>query len=344
MPLDARRKTVNRHSPKILKSILAALFLTVLLAYLTSLCGYIGSRSSGALKITVIDVGQGDSILIESPSGKTMLIDGGDYKEEEDGARDFGISRVLPYLRSEGVNKIDYMLATHPHSDHVGGLPAVMNEIPVAEVFDANRLPFHSVAYSRFLQSAGNRRRRIAQGDKIDLGGGVHILVLNPPQDSMPYGCELDNDTVNNYSAVLLVEYGKTRFLLDGDAEEDAEGRMIRQYSGRLKVDMLKCGHHGSDNATSDEWLGETQPKWAAISCGQHNVFGHPNPATLARLASHGVRILRTDLGGMIVFTSDGATVTAQSQRSGIPKQSATSNRLSVRARVLRESEEGIKK
>ena len=151
--------------------------------------------------------------------------------------------------------------------------------------------------------------RRVLRGTHLDFGDGVRADALNPPP-GLPYGTATDNATMNNYSAVFLLTYGHTYILLDGDAQLEAETNMLAAYPN-LQADVLKCGHHGAANATSDAWLDRIHPKYAAISCGLHNSFGHPNPATLARLKAHGVQTYVTATDGAIVFVSDGVRVTA---------------------------------
>jgi beta-lactamase superfamily II metal-dependent hydrolase len=146
---------------------------------------------------------------------------------------------------------------------------------------------------------------------RIDFRDGVTADVLNPPSSGTPYGTETNNDTMNDYSAVIRLTYGRTHLLLDGDAENEAEADML-EHEGDLSADVLKCGHHGAGNATSDAWLARVHPKFAAISCGPHNRFGHPSPATMERLRAHGAKTFVTANDGAIVFISDGRTVTAE--------------------------------
>lgn len=269
----------------------------------------------GKLRVTVLDVGQGDSIAVETPGGHTLLIDGGgENNEARADQTDVGLRVVVPYLRYRGINRVDVLVLTHPHGDHVGGLPAVLRAIPVGVILDGTVLPYPSPAYALFRGEAARRRIPVhaaQRGMTLDFGDGVTAEVLNPPADGMPYGTNPDDETVNNYSAVLLLTYGRTRFLLTGDAETAAEDSMLAAYPD-LRCDVLKAGHHGARNATGDDWLARLRPRYAAISCGQHNLFGHPSPATLERLAAHHVQTFRTDRNGAITFVSDGRAVTAR--------------------------------
>ncbi len=272
------------------------------------------SPGDGRLRLTVLDVGQGDCLLLQTPNGRTVLIDGGGANDETQAAQsDIGEKTVLPFLHYEGINRVDVLVVTHPHGDHVGGLSAVVREEPVGVVLDGTCLPYPSPAYTQLLTLIQQKRipyRHAARGMRLALDTGVTADVLNPPAQGLAYGTNPDNDTVNNYSAVLRVTYGRTHFLLDGDAENDAEASMLAAYPD-LSADVLKCGHHGANNASSDPWLDRVRPRFAAVSCGLHNPFGHPNPATLARLEAHHIQVFRTDKNGAITFVSDGRTVTA---------------------------------
>lgn len=274
---------------------------------------------SGRLTMTVLDVGQGDSICIETPSDRVILIDGGGHSDSLPGAgsSDPGDRVVVPFLRHQGINRVDVLILTHPHGDHVGGLPAVLRSEQVGVILDGTRLPYPTPSYQSFLQLAKDHHipyRHAVRGMRLDLGDGVTGEILNPPADSLPYGVGGDDKTVNNYSAVLRLTYGHTRFMLDGDAEEEAEANMLAAYpASELQADILKVGHHGSRNASSDPWLNTVQPRYGVISCGLRNSFGHPHSEALERLATHNVQIFRTDLDGAVTITSDGQTIRATS-------------------------------
>jgi len=275
---------------------------------------------AGKLRVTAIDVGQGDSTLIQTPGGRVILIDGGGVSDAPDADElDIGAKIVVPFLHYLGINRIDVLILTHPHGDHVGGLSAVVREQEIGTVLDGTTIPYPSPAYTQFLAGVKARQipsQRAVRGMILDMGDGVCLTVLNPPSNTSygsqsSYGTGTDDATVNNYSASLLVQYGRTRFLLTGDAEDEAEQAMLDAHAD-LACDVLKAGHHGAHNATGDGWLQRLQPRLAVISCGRHNRFGHPAPATLARLAAHGVQTYRTDQQGAITFVSDGKSVTAR--------------------------------
>ena len=275
---------------------------------------------AGKLRVTAIDVGQGDSTLVQTPSGRTLLVDGGGVSDEASSDEtDVGARVVVPLLHYFGINRLDVLILTHPHGDHVGGLAAVLREQEVGTVLDGTVLPYPSPAYQQFL--AGVQAKSVpcahaVRGMTLDLGDGVRVRVLNPPPSptygsQSQYGTGADDATVNNYSASLLIEYGRTRFVLTGDAETPAEAEML-DFHADLTCDVLKAGHHGSRNATGEPWLSRLRPKLSVISCGRHNRFGHPAPSTLARLAAYGVQTYRTDKQGAITFVSDGKVVTAR--------------------------------
>lgn len=274
---------------------------------------------AGKLRVIAVDVGQGDCTLVITPGGRTLLIDGGGTSDEAAaGETDVGAKIVVPFLEYLGINTVDVLVATHPHGDHVGGLAAVLRGPQIGLVLDGTTLPYPSPAYTEFRSLVGRKQiacARAVRGQTLDLGDNVRVLVLNPPPDSAYgtaalYGTNSDDATINNYSVSLQIDYGQTRFILTGDAQNEAEAAMLDAHDD-LRCDVLKAGHHGSKNATGDDWLSRLQPRHAVISCGRHNHFGHPAPATLARLGAHGAQVFRTDHQGAVTFVSDGKTVTA---------------------------------
>jgi len=274
----------------------------------------------GKLRVTAIDVGQGDSTLIQTPAGRTILVDGGGNSDEADAdASDVGARVVVPFLNYLGISRLDVLVLTHPHGDHVGGLAAVLRSQEVGTVLDGTTLPYPSPAYLQFLALVRAKAipcARAVRGMALDMGDGVTLRVLNPPPSpafgtAAAFGTGADDAAINNYSASLLLQYGRTRFVLTGDAQNEAEGAML-DGGGDLVCDVLKAGHHGSKNATGDDWLSRLKPKQAVISCGRHNRFGHPAPSTLARLDAANVETFRTDRQGAVTFVSDGRVVTAK--------------------------------
>ncbi|MCR4399464.1 MAG: MBL fold metallo-hydrolase, partial [Syntrophomonadaceae bacterium] len=251
----------------------------------------------GALEVRVLDVGQGDSILVRAPRGWTLLVDGGN---EEQGPS------LVARLRELGVTRIDCLVATHPHADHIGGLDDVLSAFPVRQVF-APRVVASSSAYERLLlavQARGLKVTPAAAGVELPVPAEERVGAefLAPRADS--------HENLNEASAVLRLTFGRAAVLLCGDAGLASEGRILASGAG-VRADVIKLGHHGSTDASGKAFLQAVQPRWAAISVGAGNPYGHPHAETLARLLAMGVSVLRTDLDGELVFRSDGVTVAA---------------------------------
>ncbi|MDH7480857.1 MAG: ComEC/Rec2 family competence protein [Armatimonadota bacterium] len=248
------------------------------------------------LEVTFLDVGQGDCIFVRTPSGRTMLVDGGgraDIPEDET----IGLRVVTPFIRSVGLNRIDIVVLTHPHEDHVQGLIRVLKDFEIGMVLDL-AVPHPSQAYTTFLNVISSRKidyRKALRGQTIDFGDGVQAKILNPPKLHF----EGTGDDLNNNSIVLRLTYGHQSVLLAGDAGIEAEKSMI-SAGLPLKSTVLKVAHHGSENATSEEWVRAVSPKVAVISAGRNNPFGHPSGNVLRRLEVVGVKVYRTDHGGAI--------------------------------------------
>jgi competence protein ComEC len=238
------------------------------------------------LTVHFLDVGQGDAAALRTPAGRWVVIDGGPRTP----AGDAGRRVVVPFLRRERAGGVAVLVATHGDADHLGGLPAVIGAFPPGLVLEPGE-PLGRPLYLEFLGAVD------ASGDRIERVG-VTLEVLSP--DSAWVAQPID---VNEHSVVLRVTYGSVRLLFSGDAGVPVE----RRIAGRVgRVDLLKVGHHGSRSATSDAWLTELEPRTAVLSVGRHNTYGHPAPEVLARLARHGITILRTDRDGTITFASDG--------------------------------------
>jgi competence protein ComEC len=259
------------------------------------------------LVVTFLDVGQGDAALVRLPSGPVILIDGGGSPE---GTFDVGERVLLPALRHLRIPRIDLLVLTHPHEDHLGGLVAVVEQYPVGAVLDSGQPAAASVSYQRFLRAIRQRNLRYLRARRrMELRwGDVRLEILHPAERLMT-GTRSD---LNNNSVVCRLVYGKTRFLFAGDAEAEAEA--VLRASGRdLRAEVLKVGHHGSRFSTDDAWVAAVQPSLAVVSCGRDNRFGHPAGPTLVRLRAAGAPVYRTDLDGAVTVRSDGQRVWAES-------------------------------
>jgi beta-lactamase superfamily II metal-dependent hydrolase len=296
--------------------------------------------SGGELQVHVLDVGpgEGDSILIIAPGGKTVLIDAGDTGKGK---------VVLDALKRYNVQQLDYFIATHPHSDHIGGADEVIKVSKVLNVIDnglgpdvpaslvaqtktasassrknpAPRKPDKSAAksatrsatitkfyddYKDAVTQSGAHYEKAQPGAKYDLGGGVRLTILAPSEPYFTREQTLTGGNVANANSVAArLDYGDFSMLLPGDAEEQTEHRMLTK-DVNLKVNILKVAHHGSKYATAQDFVDRVKPGVAIISCGEWNRYGHPAQTVLDRLKNAGAKLYRTDLQGEITITTRG--------------------------------------
>ena len=255
------------------------------------------------LVLTFLDVGQGDAILVQAPSGRTVLIDGGGEVEGRTSGYDVGAQRVVPALRRLGVRCIDLIVLTHAHEDHVGGLVAVVQNFKVGAVLDSG-YPHPAPSYSHFLRLVDAHKilyRLARRGMHLDLGNGVEAVVLSP-EPPLITGSGSD---VNLNSVVIRMTYGGVSVLFTGDIEALVESRLLED-GDELHSTVLKVAHHGSATSSTPAFLDAVAPAVAVISVGALNPFGHPHPATLEALEAVGAAVYRTDRHGAISIATDG--------------------------------------
>lgn len=256
-------------------------------------------RQGRYLELTAIDVGQGDSLFIRSPDGINLLIDGGDEGK--------GIAKVIPFLRSNGIERLNLVIATHGDRDHIGGLAEVLEEVPAEKLF----LPVNSnrPAVQKFLRRIRPGHilcEKVFSGEKFRLGTEVYGEILDAP------GMDDENDC----SLVTLLKYGKNKLLLTGDLSNQGEAIFSRKYPALLRASVLKVGHHGSGYASTLAFISQAKPKVGIISVGAGNHFGHPSPATINRLHSLGIHIYRTDRQGQITVKLYGKAFTVTTYKN----------------------------
>ena len=259
-----------------------------------STCQCPSMPASGTLELDVIDVWQGDGLLVVSPDGFVTLVDSGDSDQ---------LDAVQKYLLSRGIPGVDYTVVSHQHADHMGAMGAFLDAHPeVGLAWDGGGTATTD-AFDRYVRAAGDRRTTIVKDDTLDLGGAMLAEVLHADVGST------DNENLN--SVVLRLTYGNVRMLLGGDCETWGCERVFDPGP----IDIYKVHHHGSSDSSGDGFLAEMQPKVALISVGTGNDYGHPDPGTLDRLAAVGADVWRTDQDGTIAVTTDGATWTVSAEK-----------------------------
>jgi len=260
-------------------------------------------KVTGELKVTYLDVGQADCILIQNGSS-SMLIDAGNNGDAD---------AVIGYIKEQGIDKLDYVIGTHPHEDHIGGLDAVIKTFDIDVIYmpkvTTTTKTFEDVILA--IRSKGMSIKTPIPGSTFSLGD-AKCIILAPNSDTY--------DELNNYSIVIRLDFGKTSFLFTGDAQSESEEEILTKGFD-LHADVLKVGHHGSNTSTSLEFLKAVSPKYAVIQVGKGNDYGHPAEDTIDKLSDAGVKIYRTDESGTIIATSNGETINFDIKASAIKPQ-----------------------
>lgn len=259
-------------------------------------------QTEGTIVVNFLDVGQGDSEFIQLPDGKCMLIDASTAEYAE---------TVYDEISSIGYERIDYLVATHPHADHIGGMTDIVNAFDIGEIY-MPKAQTDTRTFEHLLQSVSDKGLSIktaSAGTVIYNDDTLSIELLAP--------VSTDYDNLNNYSAVVRLEYGECVFLFMGDAEEQVEKELLDKYpSERLAADVIKVGHHGSSTSSSEKFVYTVKPDYAVIEVGEGNSYGHPHSESLERWENIGAQILRTDNNGNISVVSDGRELTVICERN----------------------------
>lgn len=260
------------------------------------------TTSVDELSVHYIDVGQGDSIYISS-NGESILIDCGESSDTE---------KVISYLDNMGVSEIDYVVGTHPHSDHMGGMNKIVEHFDIGEMIiphiDESDTPTTKY-FEKFLNACSEKNLSLTEAEvgRIINIGYAELKIIAPNS--------LDYSNINNYSVSFIMYHGDNSFIFTGDAEKLAEEEML-EHNSLEDIDVYKVAHHGSDTSSSVEFLNVIKPDYAVISCGVGNSYGHPTDATIENLTKFTDKIYRTDTMGTIVFTSDGKNLEVETERN----------------------------
>lgn len=247
------------------------------------------------IKVNYIDVGQGDSILVQV-NGKNLLIDAGPNESTD---------KLMSYLNKQNIKKLDYIITTHPHEDHIGAMDSVIKKYDIGE-FYAPKKTTTTKTFENMINALKSKNIKInvaKAGVKLNLGDNVQCEMLAPNSNNY--------ENLNNYSAVIKITYGKSKFLFTGDAEKLSEKEMLNKNYD-LSSDVLKLGHHGSSSSSSKEFLDKVSPKIAVISLGKNNDYGHPHKETTTELKKRNIQTYRTDVDGSVVLISDGKNISKQ--------------------------------
>ena len=274
-----------------IKSIISAILIIVITFCISGCSVEIKlTDNSDNVRVHFLDVGQGDSIFIELTDGKSMLIDASTVKYGEG---------IADYIKDNGYSKIDYLVATHPHADHIGGMQDVVEQLEIGEIY-MPKASSTTKTYKNLLKAIkakGNKINTAKAGNTIYSDSSLGIDILAPNSDSY--------EEINDYSVVIKLVYGSKSFLFTGDAEKLSENEITADVS----ADVLKVGHHGSSTSSSDKFIKRVNPEYAVISCGEGNSYGHPHKETIKTLNKYDIEVFRTDTMGTIIAQTDGESL-----------------------------------
>lgn len=248
------------------------------------------------VSVHYIDVNQADSIFIELSNDKTLLIDAGEADNSD---------KIIDYIKDLGYNKIDYLVATHPHADHIGGMKEVVEAFEIVSVY-MPKVTTTTKTYENLLKAIDNKNLKIKTakaGVNIVNDSDLNVEIIAPNKDKY--------DDLNNYSVCIKLTYQDISYLFMGDAEVVSE----KEITTDIKADVLKVGHHGSDTSSGNSFLEKVSPSYAIISVGENNSYGHPHKEVLDRLNKIGATIYRTDLNGNIIVKTDGKSIAIDTEK-----------------------------
>lgn len=285
---------MNKFKHKGYKGLKIILTISVIIISISFLTQNNNVSSQNKMIVHYIDVGQGDSILIQV-NNKNLLIDSGPSSNKKD---------LLDYLENLNIKKLDYIIATHPHEDHIGNMDTIIKRYNIGS-FYSPKVITSSNTFESMISALVDKNLKInvlKKGVKgIDLGKNVEIQIFSPLED-------ISSDNLNDYSPIIKITFVNNSFLFTGDAEVSTES-MVLSENNNLNCDILKVGHHGSSTSTSSNFLASVNPSVAIIPVGKNNSYGHPTPEILSLLNSYNIRTFRTDINGTIIAISDGKNI-----------------------------------
>lgn len=273
------------------------IYCLLIFASIFLLTNFIQTPKSNKLYVYFLDVGQGDSTLIQYMDN-TILIDSGPKNSED---------KILSYLKQLKLKDIDFLVSTHPHEDHIGNMDEIIDTIKVKK-FYAPHVTVETEEFSDLINALNRQNLQITilnqETSSIKLGDDIKVDIFYPFKG-------LETENLNNYSSVIKITFKETSFLFTGDAEKDVNDYLLLNDLP-IQSDVLKLGHHGSNTSLDEYFLNEVAPKLAIASCGYNNSYNHPSSSVIELLKSNNIPLLRTDLKGSIILSSDGKNISIE--------------------------------